>query len=102
MQTHRRDIEEMLQSAVQKQPIVDMHTHLYPPTFGTPMGGRSGKSDRWRRPAAATAVPATPSIYADRRRRPLRGGGRGGGGLGRALAARCDEGGAEFRVAITK
>src|SRR5438309_4667578 len=45
MQTHRRDIEEMVTSAVQKQPIVDMHTHLYPPSFGTPMGGRSGKSD---------------------------------------------------------
>ena len=31
--------------ALAAQPIVDMHTHLYPPSFGTPMGAKSGKSD---------------------------------------------------------
>src|SRR5437667_8367772 len=41
----RREIEEMVRTAVWRQPIADMHTHLYPPSFGTPMGGKSGKSD---------------------------------------------------------
>jgi len=39
------DIASIVQSTLDRQPIVDMHTHLYPPTFGTPVGGKSGKSD---------------------------------------------------------
>jgi hypothetical protein len=39
------DIAGTVKAALQKQPIIDMHTHLYPPSFGTPMGGKSGKSD---------------------------------------------------------
>ena len=39
------DIAAAVRSAVESQPVIDMHTHLYPPSFGTPMGGKSGKSD---------------------------------------------------------
>lgn len=28
-----------------QQPVVDMHTHVYPPNFGTPVANRSGKVD---------------------------------------------------------
>ena len=31
--------------AIEAQPIVDMHTHLYPPTFGTPVPNASGPVD---------------------------------------------------------
>jgi hypothetical protein len=31
--------------AIDAQPIVDMHTHLYPPTFGTPVPNASGPVD---------------------------------------------------------
>jgi hypothetical protein len=34
-----------VRTAVREQPIWDLHTHLYPPTFGTPFGGNSGASD---------------------------------------------------------
>jgi hypothetical protein len=39
------DIPAVVDRAIQNQPIVDMHTHLYPPGFGTPLPGRSGKTD---------------------------------------------------------
>src|SRR5688500_2029423 len=39
------DIAKIVESAIDRQPVVDMHTHLYPPTFGTPMGAKSGNSD---------------------------------------------------------
>jgi hypothetical protein len=38
-------IERMVTRALAAQPIVDMHTHLYPPTFGTPVANKSGKTD---------------------------------------------------------
>src|SRR5438552_1359883 len=38
-------IHDAVHSALSRQPVVDMHTHLYPPTFGTTLGGKSGKSD---------------------------------------------------------
>jgi hypothetical protein len=38
------DIPDIVRTAVDRQSVVDMHTHLYPPTFGTPLGGK-GKSD---------------------------------------------------------
>ncbi|HZZ44847.1 MAG TPA: hypothetical protein VFE58_18055 [Tepidisphaeraceae bacterium] len=39
------EIGQLVRGAVAKQAVVDMHTHLYSPGFGTPMGGKSGKSD---------------------------------------------------------
>ncbi len=41
----RAAIEKTVSKALRDQPIVDMHTHLYPPTFGTPVPNRSGKTD---------------------------------------------------------
>jgi len=35
----------VVHDVVRSQPIVDMHTHLYPPTFGTPVPNRSGETD---------------------------------------------------------
>ena len=45
--THSRagSLRETVLDALQAQPVVDMHTHLYPPTFGTPAPGSSGKAD---------------------------------------------------------
>lgn len=42
---NRDAIAREVEAAVARQPIIDMHTHLYPPTFGTPMGGKSVKND---------------------------------------------------------
>ncbi len=39
------EIEPLVSRAIDEQPVWDMHTHLYPPSFGTPEGGPSGKSD---------------------------------------------------------
>jgi hypothetical protein len=39
------DIAAAVNAAVEKQPVTDMHTHLYPPSFGTTLAGKSGKSD---------------------------------------------------------
>ncbi len=39
------DLKQTVHSALKSQPVVDMHTHLYPPSFGTPAGGSSGKND---------------------------------------------------------
>jgi hypothetical protein len=41
----RAAIEKAVTNALKKQPIVDMHTHLYPPTFGTPDPNKAGKVD---------------------------------------------------------
>jgi len=38
-------LAEAVKSALNAQPIVDMHTHLYPPTFGTPVANASGQTD---------------------------------------------------------
>src|SRR5262252_3674189 len=38
-------LEQLVRSAVEQQPVVDMHTPLSPPDFGTPLPGRSGKAD---------------------------------------------------------
>lgn len=35
-------IGEAVRKALACVPVVDMHTHLYPPSFGTPLRGRSG------------------------------------------------------------
>jgi hypothetical protein len=39
------DIAAAVAAAVERQPVIDMHTHLYPPTFGTTLPGKTGKSD---------------------------------------------------------
>ena len=38
-------LQSTVAEIVQSQPIVDMHTHLYPPTFGTPVPNRSGAAN---------------------------------------------------------
>ncbi len=47
----RSDIEKAVGKALRKQPIVDMHTHLYPPCFGTPVPHRAGKGGSATDPA---------------------------------------------------
>jgi hypothetical protein len=41
----RANLPDVVRSALDEQPITDMHTHLYPPSFGTPLPGASGKAD---------------------------------------------------------
>lgn len=43
--TSRAAIQKAVTQILKKQPIVDMHTHLYPPTFGTPVPNKTGKTD---------------------------------------------------------
>ena len=38
-------LSEAVGRALNAQPIVDMHTHLYPPTFGTPVPNATGQTD---------------------------------------------------------
>jgi len=38
-------LSEAVGQALNAQPIVDMHTHLYPPTFGTPVPNATGQTD---------------------------------------------------------
>lgn len=38
-------ISAAVADALASQPIVDMHTHLYPPTFGTPVANSTGRTD---------------------------------------------------------
>ncbi|MCL2645765.1 MAG: hypothetical protein FWD61_02025 [Phycisphaerales bacterium] len=44
----RPAIEKSVAKLLRDQPIIDMHTHLYPPSFGTPVPncGGGGKTDR--------------------------------------------------------
>src|SRR3954462_11854317 len=39
------ELAKLVNDAVQRQPVTDMHTHLYPPSFGTPLPGKYGKAD---------------------------------------------------------
>jgi hypothetical protein len=41
----RDQIESAVTSAIQAQPVVDMHTHLYSPAFGTPVPNATGQTD---------------------------------------------------------
>jgi hypothetical protein len=41
----RSEVRAAVRSAVAAQPVTDMHTHLYPPTFGTPVVNRTGTTD---------------------------------------------------------
>src|SRR4051812_37288438 len=43
--TDSASIAKLVQRAIERQPVVDLHTHLYPPTFGTTLAGASRKSD---------------------------------------------------------
>ncbi|MEX2092868.1 MAG: hypothetical protein WD971_09335 [Pirellulales bacterium] len=38
-------LDELVRDVVGNQPLVDVHTHLCPPTFGSPLGGRGAKAD---------------------------------------------------------
>src|SRR5262245_8512167 len=38
-------LQELVGEIVRQQAVVDVHPHLYPPSFGTPLAGRSGKPD---------------------------------------------------------
>ena len=42
---HARSSKELVRDIVGNQPLVDVHTHLCPPTFGSPLAGRGGKAD---------------------------------------------------------
>ena len=48
----RNAIQTEVERAINSEPVVDMHTHLYPPSFGTPVPDRSGQD----RPDRAAAV----------------------------------------------
>src|SRR3954468_19128317 len=41
----RSSIQKQVEQALAAEPVVDMHTHLYPPTFGTPDPNKTGKTD---------------------------------------------------------
>lgn len=43
--TDRAAIEAAVEGALAGEPVVDLHTHLYPSTFGTPHGGATGEAD---------------------------------------------------------
>src|SRR5262245_10412302 len=38
-------LQELVGAIVRQQAVVDVHTHLYPPAFGTPLKGRGPKAD---------------------------------------------------------
>ncbi len=39
-------IAAAVESAIERQPVIDMHTHLYPPSFGTPVMSASSDYDQ--------------------------------------------------------
>ncbi|MEQ9461497.1 MAG: hypothetical protein RIG82_11165 [Phycisphaeraceae bacterium] len=39
------DLHQRVHQIIADEPVVDMHTHLYPPAFGTPNPGRNGPAD---------------------------------------------------------
>ncbi|MDB5292134.1 MAG: hypothetical protein JWL69_3375 [Phycisphaerales bacterium] len=41
----RNDIFVTVQKALAAQPVTDLHTHLYSPGFGTPVGNATGRTD---------------------------------------------------------
>src|SRR5215471_17136614 len=40
-----QSITDCVRRTLDAQPVVDMHTHLYPPSFGTPVPNASGRAD---------------------------------------------------------
>ena len=45
MKLNRTEIRSIVHEVIGAQPVVDMHTHLYPPSFGTPVANRTGQVD---------------------------------------------------------
>ena len=41
----RGQVRPVVRTAMASQPVVDMHTHLYPPGFGTPVSNATGQTD---------------------------------------------------------
>src|SRR4051812_19510506 len=41
----KTNVRSIVQEIVSSEPVVDMHTHLYPPTFGTPVPNATGRTD---------------------------------------------------------
>jgi hypothetical protein len=41
----KNQLLSVVTDALYKQPVTDMHTHLYPPSFGTPVANATGKAD---------------------------------------------------------
>jgi len=41
----RDEISSAVKKALDAQPVIDMHTHLYSPAFGTPVSNATGKTD---------------------------------------------------------
>ncbi len=41
----RGAIQAEVERALKSEPVVDMHTHLYPPSFGTPVPNRTARTD---------------------------------------------------------
>lgn len=39
-------LDGTVRRAIFEQPVWDFHTHLYPPSFGTPLGGSGGQGDQ--------------------------------------------------------
>src|SRR6478735_7204535 len=46
MQVAKQQIASIVTETLRKQPIVDMHTHTYPPSFGTPVANKTGQVDK--------------------------------------------------------
>lgn len=43
--TDQAGLRQVVERVVAAEPVVDMHTHLYPPSFGSPLGGKGGEVD---------------------------------------------------------
>jgi len=43
LETH--ELQREVESALAEQPIIDLHTHTYPPSFGTPVANATGRVD---------------------------------------------------------
>lgn len=82
--TDRAAVEKAVAKALREQPVVDMHTHLYPPTFGTPIPNGTGKTDPnglmlWGLDELLTYHYLVAEVF---RVAPARGSREGGGGPG--------------------
>src|ERR1700691_1725491 len=47
-ESYSRELRSSVERAINDQPIVDMHTHLYSPVFGTPVPNATGSGDPTR------------------------------------------------------
>ena len=43
--TTRSALEKTVAKVLSQTPVTDLHTHLYPPSFGTPVPNKTGKTD---------------------------------------------------------